>query len=881
MATEQLIRDVILSDGSTMRLRAPRPADLEDIKTFYDGLSPESRYMRFHGYGRTDMAARDCVEADGVDRVVLIGHHGDSVVAVAGFDGLRERGVAEVAFAVADDYQGRGTATRMLEQLAGIAAAKDIHRFEAEVMAGNGAMLSVFERAGYAVSHEGAGGEVIVSLDITPTDAVKERIAERDHLGAVASLRPILAPASVAIVGASSLPGNVGGAVLANIVEGGFQGVATPVHRSGGVVRSIRAARDLIELDEAPELVVIAVPPAAVVDVASRAADVGAKALLVLTAGLGQGEEGREREERLLEIVRGAGMRMVGPYSMGVLNTDGGVSLNATFAGASVAGGRLAICSESGAIGIGLLGHAAARRLGVSSFASIGDRADVSTNDLLELWEEDDRTAAVMLYVETFGNPERFARIAQRVARRKPILAVKGHRTLDSPLSEDSSHTAAALRGDTMVDALLDHSGVLRFHSGDELFNAAGFFESQPLPRGRRIGIITNSAGVATLAADACAARGLLLSRVEDKIPNPLVLGIHATASEYAEGVGGLLSNAAVDALMVHYVDLTGGDPEAVLEAISQETVSNAKPVVASVITADGRLAEGTQGGVPNFLFPEACANVLARAADRRSWLSRPLGQRPRYEDVDSAAARALIASQLEGENADGGRWLAAIDAESLIATHGIAAVPTYHCEDAEHAASVAAEIPGPIALKGEFAVPPGVDIDAVLLGLEGAESVRAGWRELERRVQKAGGGLRWLGAVVQPLVPPGANLLVGSLTDPELGPVMGIGLGGRQAGLGRSAAFRMLPATDTEAEELIEASKSVATRLGGFRGHPPLDREAVRELILRFALLIREIPELVEADLNPVRCTTKGCQVLDLRLRIQRRPPTQRIRTW
>jgi acyl-CoA synthetase (NDP forming) len=284
---------------------------------------------------------------------------------------------------------------------------------------------------------------------------------------------------------------------------------------------------------------------------------------------------------------------------------------------------------------------------------------------------------------------------------------------------------------------------------------------------------------------------------------------------------------------------------------------------------------------VPNFLFPDSCAHVLALAAHRRSWLSRRLGQRPRYEDVDSGAARDLIASLLDGENADGDHWLPAIDAESLIATHGIGAVGTYHCEDAEHAASVAAQIPGPIALKGEFAVPPRVDIDAVLLGLEGADAVRAGWRELQRRVRQAGGGLQWLGAAVQPMVPPGASLLVGSLTDPELGPIMGIGLGGRQAGLGRSAAFRRLPETDVEADELIDASKSVATQLGGFRGHPPLDRAAVRELILRFALLILEVPELVEADLNPVRCTTTGCHVLDLRVRIQRRPPGQRVRTW
>ncbi len=882
MSTRELVRDVILGDGSTLRLRTPRPDDFDDIKAFYDGLSPDSRYMRFHGSGRTDMAARDYAEADGDDRVALIGRRGDSVVAAAGFDGLREPGVAEVAFAVADDSQGRGMATRMLEQLASIAAAKDIHRFDAEVMANNRRMLSVFEHAGYAIRRKGADGEVTVSLDITPTEEVKERIAERDHLGAVASLRPILAPASVAVVGASSSPGSVGGAVLANIVDGGFRGVAAPVNRSGGVVHSLRAAEDLAELPEAPELVVIAVPPVEVSEIATQAATAGAKALLVLTASLGDGDEGREREERLLEIVRGAGIRMVGPNSLGVLNTNAEVSLNATFAGAAVPAGHLAICSQSGAVGIGLLGHAAARRLGVSSFASLGYRPDVSTNDLLELWEEDSRTAAVMLYLETFGNPERFIHIAQRVARRKPILAIKGHMFPDPPQTGAHSHTAAALRGDIVIDALLDQAGVLRFRGGVDLFNAAEFFESQPLPKGRRIGIVSNSAGVATLAADACTARGLLQSRTEGEAGNPLVLGIHAGPSQYAEGVQHLLADPGVDALMAHYVDLSGGDPEGVLAAISGASAPHAKPVVASVITADGRLPEGVSQGVPNFLFPDACADVLARGAERREWLSRPLGQRPHYEDIDPTAARALIAERLERSGDGRDLWLPAIEAEALVGTHGIPVVRSYHCADAEAAAAVAAEIAGPIALKAEFVAPYHAEgIDAVLLGLEGPESVRAGWRELDRRVHAAGRADRSRGAVVQPLMPPGADLLIGAISDPELGPVMAIGLGGRQAGLGRTVAFRLLPSTDMEADELIDASRSVVNQLGGFRGHAPLDRDAVRELVLRFAMLLREVPEIVEADLTPVRCMTDGAIVLDLRLRVQRRAPSQPIRTW
>src|ERR1035441_595282 len=402
----RLVRDVLLRDGSTLRLQAPTPMDFEDIKAFYDGLSPESRYFRFHGFGRTDTVARAAAEASGVDRLALIGRHDGRVVAAAGYDGLREPGVAEVAFAVADHDQRRGIGMRMLEQLAAIAAGRGIHRFDAEVMASNRPMLGVLEDVGFAGRREGFG-ELTVSLDITPTPAVLERIDERDHVASVASLRAILAPSSIAVVGAADAAGNIGRAVLENIIAGGFRGVVIPVDRAGGVVCSMQAARSLAELEVAPELVIITAAGDDVLEFAAEAAAQGARALLVLPAGPEDGEAARGREERLLEIVRGGGLRMVGPSSLGVINTAAEVSLNATFTGASVRAGALAIGSPSGAVGIGLLGRAAARQLGVSMFASLGSRADVSTNDLLECWEQDDRVGAVILYVETFGNPER------------------------------------------------------------------------------------------------------------------------------------------------------------------------------------------------------------------------------------------------------------------------------------------------------------------------------------------------------------------------------------------------------------------------------------------------------------------------------------------
>ncbi len=874
-----LVRDVLLRDGSTLRLQAPKPADFHDIKAFYDGLSPDSRYLRFHGFGRTDTVARADAEATGVDRLTLIGWHDGRVMAVACYVGLREPGVAEVAFAVADDDQHRGIGMRMLEQLAEIAADRGIHRFDAEVMASNGPMLGVFQHAGFAVRRKGFG-ELTVWLDITPTEAVLERIDQRDHFAAIASLRPILAPSSVAVVGAAATPGNVGRAVLANIVAGDFEGVVTPVNRAGGVVCSIQAASSLAELEVAPELVIIALAGDEVLECAAQAAAKGSRALLILPAGpqYQDGEESMAREERLLEIVRSGGMRMVGPSSLGVLNTAAEVSLNATFTGARVSAGGLAICSSSGAVGIGLLGHASARQLGVSMFASLGNRADVSTNDLLECWEQDERTAVMMLYVESFGSPERFTRIARRVSRTKPILVVKGRRRAERVLSEARSHTAAALRGDAAVDALLHQAGVLRFRGGDELFDAAEFFERQPLPRGRRIGIVSNSAGVATLAADACATRGLQV-REASEAPNPLVLEISAGPDVYAASIRGLLGDASIDALMVFYVESYDGDPEAVLNTISAVSQRQPKPVVASVLRSDGRLPERTGLGVPNYLFPESCPAVLARAAQRREWLSRPLGEPPHYPDVDGPAARAVISSFLDRDPAGG--WLSLPEAEALLATHGIPVIASHHCRELEQAVAVAAQVGAPVALKAEFAAPAHAsDIDAVMLGLEGESALRSGWRNLERRVQVA--GREWTGAIVQRLIEPGgADVLVGAVRDPDMGPVMAVGFGGRRAGLNRTAVFRLPPVTDAEADELIESAEGVATELEGFRGSAVLDRQALRELMLRFALLLRELPEMVETDLNPVRCMTSGCVVLDLRLRIEHRRQVERVKTW
>ncbi|MEA2380844.1 MAG: hypothetical protein QOH72_815 [Solirubrobacteraceae bacterium] len=890
MATS-LVRDVILRDGSALRLRSPRPEDEGAIKAFFDALAPESRYKRFHGAGRTDTVSRDYAHADGDTRVSLLARLGDRVVAVAGYDRLNEPGVAEVAFAVADDMQGRGLATRMLEQLAEVGGERGMRRFDAEVLADNRAMLGVFSSAGFDVRRETAYGEAHLELDIRPSERFEERMAQRHHRAAVASLRPVLAPTSIAVVGASAREGSLGAELLRRIVAGGFVGVASAVSRSAGVVSSMRAVPSTRDLPDPPELAIVSVPAAEVLAAVTEAADAGARGVLVVSAGFSDTDEpeGRVREEALLEAVRARGVRLVGPNSLGLVNSDPDVALHGLLGDVQARPGGLALSSQSGALGLALLGHAAARRLGIAAFVSLGNRADVSTNDLLEYWADDPRCTVLALYVESFGNPRRFSQVSRRVSRLKPILAVKGNRG-QMPANAES-HTASALGDEAAVDALLRQAGVLRVESTEALFDAAELFERQPLPLKRSVGIVTNSGGLGRIASDACTTRRLdlavpgadTIARLAaalpnaDRIKNPVDLGVRAPLADYLTAVEALLEDDGVDAVIVVHAGRSGLERPQGLEALEVATAGADKPVLACIVGPDGRLPERERWTVPNYRFPEAAVRALALAADRRDWLSRPLGQRPDYDDVDAERAQAIAAAALE---AGGGGWLEREQAAELLETHGVPLPPTVHCDAGEEAVAAAARLGGPIALRADFPPPARAgDVDAVLLGLEGGAAVRAGWEELERRVLAS--GREWGGALVQPLVAAGADVLVGAVADPDLGPVVGVGMGGRQAGLAGDVAFALVPLTDVEVDELLDSSSGVRTWLEGTRGAAPLDRPALREVVLRFALLLEHVPEIAEVDLNPVRVMASGATVLDLRVRVAPRPEPRRAKTW
>ncbi len=571
MAHDQHVVDVILRDGSTLRLRPPGETDAAALLELFRGLSPESLHLRFHGMPAiTPALVQPLLEPDWDERGALIGTLADGeterVVAAAAYDRLRDPAVAEVSFAVADDLQGRGIGTRLLEQLARNAARQGIERFVAAVLPENTAMLRVFTEAGFDVARTYELGSLELEFPIAATEIYRARVDERDHTAVVASLRPFFEPTSVAVLGASPRPGSIGGVLFRNVVTGGFRGKAYPVNRDGATVAGIEGYGSIDQVPGEVDLAVVCLPAGRVLDGCEAALRKGTRALCVISAGFAEvGGEGVELQNRLLALVRGHGARLVGPNCLGVASSA--ASLNATFAPHAFPPGSIGFSSQSGALGLALLAQASGRGLGFSSFVSIGNKADVSSNDLLEYWEDDPATALVLLYLESFGNPKRFGRIARRVARTKPILAMKSGVT-GAGSRAASSHTAALAGSEAAVSALFRQAGVTRCDTLEELIDVAALLSSQPPTQGRRVAVLTNAGGLGILCADACDAAGLELSQLsedtraalaavlpaEASTSNPIDMLGSASAELYERALPPLLDDQAVDAVIVIFV---------------------------------------------------------------------------------------------------------------------------------------------------------------------------------------------------------------------------------------------------------------------------------------------------------------------------------------
>jgi len=870
------VEDVLLKDGTTLRLRPPQHGDAAALISFFEALSPDSRYLRFHGATLIDQATvAGALETDWQSRGSLLaelaGRDGDlRPVALATYVRLHDPARAEVAFAVADEMHGRGIATRLLERLAAHASASGIDQFVAEVLPQNGAMLRVFGDAGFETARTLQGGVIEVVLELREGREYERLRDRRDHLGVTASLVPFFAPKSVAVIGASARRGTIGGELFRNILQADFTGAAYPVNRGGEPVGGVAGYASIGELPAPVELAVICLPGHQVIDATREALETGVKAICVISAGFAEtGAEGAALQDELLALVRAHGARLIGPNCLGIAAT--GPRLNATFARRPLPPGHAAFSSQSGALGLALLEEADGRGLGLSSFVSIGNKADVSSNDLLEYWEDDDGTDLILLYLESFGNPRKFARVAGRVARSKPILAMRSG-TSRAGARAASSHTAALAGSDGAVEALFWQAGVLRARTLEELLDTAVLLSSQPLTRGNRVAVLTNAGGLGILCADACDGAGLVLPELADEtrealrrvtpveasLANPVDLLGSATAASYEAALPALLADPGIDAVIALFVPPVVATADDVSAAIARGSAGSQKPVLPVVISAEGTSVGG-------YAYPESAARALGLAARRAAWLRRPAGEIPTLEGIERAAARTVIEGALA--TADD-LWLDPEKTRELLTAYGLPLVEERYATSPEKAAAAARELGYPVVVKTAAAGAHKTESGGVQVDLRDDASVVSA-------VERIGGPV-----IVQPHVKGGVELLAGVIQDPLFGPLVAFGPGGVLAELIGSARLALAPLTDVDAEELVSSGKA-GRLVAGWRGAAPADKAALTGVLHRLARLAEDHPEISELDLNPIIAGESGCVAVDARVRLRKADGPQPVKTW
>jgi acetyl coenzyme A synthetase (ADP forming)-like protein len=888
---------LILRDGTTARVRPARPDDRDAVRAFFGRLSPEARRRRFFSVSPPgpEVVAALCDAGDPHSALTLLATRaqaGEERVVAVGSYHARGPGVAEVALAVEDALQGRGLGTLLLERLALLAVRHGFTRFWAVTHADNRAMLDVFRDSGYPVAERAEGGEVEVDLTVAPTEASVARVETRDRVATVASLVPFFRPNAVAVVGASRDPAGIGHRVLVALLRNGFRGPVYPVNPRAAEVAGVRAYPSVRDLPGPVDLAVVTVPRDAVLGVVDDCAARGVRALAVITAGFAEvGGEGRELQARLVEKVRGYGMRLVGPNCMGLLNADPAVRLAATFAPVFPPHGRVAMSSQSGALGLAVLAAASRLGLGFSTFVSVGNKADVSGNDLLQYWEEDPGTDVILLYLESFGNPRRFARIARRVGRRKPVVVLKSGRTVAGGRAA-GSHTAALAAGPAATDALFRQTGVVQAETLEEMFDLALALGSQPLPRGRRVGIVTNAGGPGILCADACEAGGLtvpefsdaLRARLAQLLPeaastaNPVDLIAAAGPDRYRGAVREVLTSGEVDALVAIYIPVGLAETDAITRAVG-EAVAAARaagaadrPVVACLMAEPAFRAQlelGTER-LPCYAFPETAGRVLAKVAAYAEWQAKPPGLVPDFDDLDLPAAREVCRKALAERGAG---WLSAEEVRTLFRAVGLPLAPGGVARTADEAAELAGRLGYPVAVKlASRTLVHKTDVGGVRLGLADAGAVRRAFADIRARLEADGKLDAMDGVLVQSMVGDGVEVMAGVTQDPLFGPLVAFGLGGVFVEVLADIGFRVAPLTDRDAAELVRGIRGFPL-LQGYRGHPTADLVALEELLLRVSRLAEEVPEVGEIDLNPIFALPagRGCLIADARVYARR----------
>jgi acyl-CoA synthetase (NDP forming)/RimJ/RimL family protein N-acetyltransferase len=843
--------DVVLRDGGTAHLRPVRPDDAERLKRFYSRLSDETIYFRFFSLYR-ELSERDIERftvVDHVSRVALIATIGDEMIGVVRYERLDED-TAEVAFNIEDAHQGRGLGSVFLEHVAAAARERGISRFVADVLPANRKMLHVFEEAGYVVEHELEDGIVRLSFDLEPTEDSLAVTYSREHRSEARSVQRLLQPRSVAVVGASRSADSVGQALLRHVVDGGFRGEVYAVNPHAEEVAGAPSYASVRDIPAEVDLAVVAVPAEEVEQVVTDCAAKGVRGLVVVSSGFAEtGDDGVARQRQLVALARGSGMRVLGPSSFGVVNTSPEVSLNASLSPLMPERGRVGFFSQSGALGVALLDTAVRRGLGLTTFVSAGNRVDVSGNDLLQYWEEDDATEAVMLYLESLGNPRKFSRIARRLSRQKPVVAVKSGRFRgEAPhghLVRPSRAPAAA------VDWLFTRAGVIRVDSIHQMFDVAQLVANQPLPAGPRVAVVGNSDALAVLAVDACEEAGLHAVATT-------TLGPEAPPEEFAAALESVFADDSLDSVVALFIPPLRTRDAEVAEVLARASSGSTKTVVSTFLGMPGvpealRVAEG-RGSVPSYPTPEDAVRALAAATTYAAWVSTPAGHTVVPSGLDVRGARAVVAELLgTADEVD----LDHDDLARLLRCYGIDLWEAAAVDGPDQAVAAADRLGYPVALK---ALAPHLrhrrELGGVRLDIDDADELAGAYAALRERL----GDVRLF--AVQRMAPTGVACRLATVEDPLFGPVVSFGLGGAATDLLGDRAYGVPPLTDTDLAGLVRSVRA-APLLLGHHGSPPVDLAAVEDLLARLARLADDVPEVAELELNPVVAAPEGAAVL------------------
>jgi len=888
---------LILRDGTTASLRVATPEDHDALIDFFKRLSPESKLKRFFSPAKPgeDVIDALCDSSNPEDRMTLIVtrilDNTTSIVATASY--LRtEDHTAEFAVAVADEFQGKGIAPMLLERLTVLAATHGFVDFIAVTHSNNHAMLDVFRHSGFQIREEKENGYIALDLSVRPGKESVARSEIRDRIFTAASIRRFFKPNGVALVGASRNPTSIGHRILDALLKAGYSGALYPINPNAESIASLPCYPSVPAIPEPVDLAVVAVPPDTVLDVVDDCAKRGIRALIVITAGFSEmGKEGKALQQALVEKVRGHGMRLVGPNCLGLINTDPGIRLNASFSPVYPPEGRIAMYSQSGALGLAILALAKRMELGLSNFVSVGNKADVSGNDLIQYWEDDPQTDAILIYLEAFNNPRRFVRIARRVARKKPIVCVKGGRTKAGRRAA-GSHTAAMAGSEVPVEALFRQTGVIRCATLEEMFDLASALAHQPLPAGHRVAVVTNAGGPGILCADSCEAGGLNLPELPQStqdelagflpaaasLTNPVDMIASAPPDHFRKCMYHVLRSDPVDAVIVIYIPVGVADDQEILRAIS-DGVDQAraegfqdKPVLACPMIELEEVPplQAKRERIPTYKFPESPAVVMSRIAQYARWCRSDLGHLIDFDDVDIQRGRTICSEAID---ARGPGWLTGQETRDLLEAFALPLPPGGIATSANEASELARKAGFPVAVKlSSHQIVHKSEAGGVHLNLKDRLAVRRAYDAIKERLEAEGKRDAMEGVLVQPMIEGGVEVMVGVTSDPLFGPLIAFGLGGVHVEILQDVCFRITPLTDQDVEHMVKSIRGYRL-LQGYRGHPPADLDAIKETLLRISLMVEMIPEINELDLNPIFAMEpgQGCRIVDARVRVVR----------